>query len=325
MEVIFMSKFIKGVETMKKIVVALGGNAILKQGEKASYDNQNNSVKQASVFLTELVKSGYQLVVSHGNGPQVGNLVLQNEIASSEIPEMPIYILTAETQGFIGYMLEENLNNRFLEENIDKDIVTILSRVEVSKDDEAFNNPVKPIGRFYSEEEYNSILRDEKFPIKQDSNRGYRRVVFSPKPVEVLNAKVIKNLMENGSVVIATGGGGIPVIVEKGRYRGIDAVIDKDLTSYKLAESIDADIFMILTDVENVFLNYGQENEEKLGEVTVSEMEKYIEDGHFSKGSMLPKVEAALEFAKLGKISYICSLNKAKEALDGSSGTKIVL
>ncbi len=310
---------------MKKIVVALGGNAILTAGEKATFENQYNSVTKASKFLAKIIKAGNKLVISHGNGPQVGNLVLQNEIAAATIPEFPIYALTAETQGSIGFILEENLNNTFIQEGMEKNIVTLLTRVEVSSTDEAFKDPTKPIGRFYNEEEYKEILAEGRFPIKQDSNRGYRRVVYSPKPQKILNAEIVNSLVEDGNVVIATGGGGIPVVREDGIYKGIDAVIDKDLTSSKLAESIDADILMILTDVENVYLNYGQENEKKLDIVKVAELEAYVKEGHFSSGSMLPKVLAAIEFAKGGKESYICSLNKANETLEGRSGTKIIL
>jgi len=310
---------------MKRIVIALGGNAILRAKEEGSFSNQYRNVEKTSKFLVDLVKEGYEIVIGHGNGPQVGNLVLQNEIAGGEVPAMPLHILTAETQGFIGYMLEETLTNQLLAENMEGEVATILTRVEVSKDDEAFKDPTKPIGRFYTFEEYEDLKDKKDWIIKKDANRGYRRVVYSPRPKKVLGVETIKKLLEAGRIVIASGGGGIPVVLENGSYKGVEAVIDKDFTSYKMAEGIGADVFMILTDVENVCINYARENEEKLTRVTVAQMEEYIEKGYFAKGSMLPKVEAAIEFARLGKEAYICSLEKAKEALEGNSGTRIVL
>ncbi len=310
---------------MKRIVVALGGNAILSGNEEGNFLNQYRNVEKTSKFLVDLVKEGYELVIGHGNGPQVGNLVLQNEIASGEVPALPLHVLTAQTQGFIGYMLEETLMNQLLAEGMEEEVATVLTRVEVSKDDEAFKDPTKPIGRFYTFEEYEDLKDRQDWIIKKDANRGYRRVVYSPRPKKVLGVETIKKLLEEGRIVIASGGGGIPVVLEDGSYKGVEAVIDKDFTSYKMAEGIGADVFMILTDVENVCINYAREDEKKLTRVKVSEMEEYIEKGYFAKGSMLPKVEAAIEFAKLGKEAYICSLEMAKEALEGRSGTKIVL
>lgn len=310
---------------MKKLVIALGGNAILSSREEATYINQYNNVEKTAKSLARFVKEGYKLVVAHGNGPQVGNLVLQNEIGDGQVPAMPLHVLTAQTQGFIGYMLEECLNNKLLDLGLNKEVTTVLTRIEVDREDEAFSDPTKPIGSFYTEEEARALSLEKEWIIKKDSNRGYRRVVYSPKPKDIVGIKTIEKLLDMGNLVIAAGGGGIPVYIENGQYKGVEAVIDKDFSTCKLAEKIDADIFMILTDVENVYLNYGEENQLRLEEVTVEQLEKYIEEGHFAKGSMLPKVEACINFAKLGKEAYICSLDNAKEALEGKSGTKISL
>lgn len=310
---------------MKRIVVALGGNAILRAGQEASYENQYGNVEKTAGFLVDLVASGHELVIAHGNGPQVGNLVLQNELTSREIPGLPLYVLSAETQGFIGYMLEESLDKRLEEAGIDKDVITLLTRVEVSKDDPAFKDPTKPIGRFYTEEEYEAIKEEKDWTIKKDANRGYRRVVYSPRPVRILESKTIEELLGLGRLVIAGGGGGIPIVKTDQGYSGIEAVIDKDLTSAAMARDIGADILMILTDVDHACINFGSQDERALGQVTVAEMEAYIREGQFAKGSMLPKVQAAVEFAKTGREAYICSLEKAGQALDGNSGTKVVL
>ncbi len=310
---------------MKKIVIALGGNAILEAGQEATYENQYNNVEKTSSLIASLVKEGYKLVINHGNGPQVGNLLLQNDLTEKTVPSLPLYILTAETQGFIGQMLQESLENKFMEEGIKKEIACLLTRVEVSKDDPAFLDPTKPVGRFYNEEEYKRIKEEKSWQIKKDSNRGYRRVVYSPKPISIVEKDTIKSLLDLDRLVIAGGGGGIPMVRENNRLKSIEAVIDKDLTSCKMAELIDADILMILTDVDHVFINYGKESEKKLTDVSVQKLEEYLHRGEFAKGSMLPKVEAALEFAKLGKVAYITSLDKAKEALEGRVGTRVSL
>lgn len=308
----------------KKIVLALGGNAILQAKQEATYEIQLENVRKSCEVIARLIKDGYQLIVSHGNGPQVGNLLRQNEEAKDIVPQMPLDVLNAQTQGFIGYMMQQSLLNELKALGIEKEVVTLVTRVEVSKEDEMFKDPSKPIGAFYTEEEAKQLEEEKGWLMKEDSNRGWRRVVASPRPLKILEAETIKDLVAKGNIVIAGGGGGIPVVREEdGTYSGIEAVIDKDLSSCKIAEETEADIFMVLTDVDHVFVNYGKPDQKALEALTIEEMERYVEEGQFAKGSMGPKVEAALDFARTGGKSYICSLDRADVALKGESGTVI--
>lgn len=308
----------------KKVVIALGGNAILQPKQSPDYGTQLENVKKSCKIIAKLVQEGYQLVISHGNGPQVGNLLRQNEEAKNVVPQMPLDILSAETQGFMGYMIEQEILNELNKLGIDKKVVTIVTRVEVSREDERFKDPSKPVGAFYTAEEAEKLAEEKGWLLKEDANRGWRRVVPSPKPIRILEAETIKELVSKDIIVIAGGGGGIPVARERdGSYTGVEAVIDKDLSSCKLAEETQADIFMILTDVEHAYINYGKPEQMALKEITVQEAEKYIKEGQFAKGSMGPKIEAAMEFAKTGGKSYICSLDKADKSLKGESGTII--
>ena len=309
----------------KKVVIALGGNAILQPKQSPDYGTQLDNVKKSCRIIAKLVEEGYQLIISHGNGPQVGNLLRQNEEAKDVVPQMPLDILSAETQGFMGYMIEQELLNELNKLGIDKKVVTMVTRVEVSREDERFKDPSKPVGAFYTAEEAKKLAEEKGWLLKEDANRGWRRVVPSPKPIRILEAETIKELVSKDIIVIAGGGGGIPVAREEdGSYTGVEAVIDKDLSSCKLAEETQADIFMILTDVEHAYINYGKPEQMVLKEITVLEAEKYIKEGQFAKGSMGPKVEAAMEFAKTGGKSYICSLDKADKSLKGESGTIIL-
>ncbi|MBY7144217.1 carbamate kinase [Virgibacillus sp. NKC19-3] len=308
----------------KIIVVALGGNAILQAKQEATYEKQLNNVRKSSKFLAKLIKDGHKLVITHGNGPQVGNILRQNEEAASVVPPMPLDVLNGESQGFIGYMMVQSIQAELKALGLSTNVVNLLTRVEVSKDDEDFNDPSKPIGAFYSEEEAKVLMTERKWNMKADANRGWRRVVPSPQPKAILEAKAIKDLAEAGNVVVACGGGGIPVISnEEGSYDGIEAVIDKDRSGHMLAVEVNADIFMVLTDVENVFVNFGKPEQKALENITVKEMEDYVEEGQFSKGSMGPKVEAALAFARKRETSIICSLEKVDMAVQGKSGTII--
>lgn len=308
----------------KKVVIALGGNAILQPKQSPDYGTQLDNVKKSCKIIAKLVEEGYQLVISHGNGPQVGNLLRQNEEAKDVVPQMPLDILSAQTQGFMGYMIEQELLNELNKLGIDKKVVTMVTRVEVSREDERFKDPSKPVGAFYTAEEAKKLAEEKGWLLKEDANRGWRRVVPSPKPIRILEAETIKELVSKDIIVIAGGGGGIPVAREEdGSYTGVEAVIDKDLSSCKLAEETQADIFMILTDVEHAYINYGKPEQMALKEITVQETEKHIKEGQFAKGSMGPKVEAAMAFAKTGGKSYICSLDKADKSLKGESGTII--
>lgn len=284
-----------------KVVVALGGNAILSKD--ASAKAQQEALEQTVKSLVKLIKAGHEVIITHGNGPQVGNLFLQQAASDSEKnPALPLDTLVAMTQGSIGFWMENALNNELLEQGIDKDVATIMTEVIVSADDPAFDNPTKPIGPFLSEEEAKEQMKKTGASFKEDAGRGWRKVVPSPKPIGIKDAKVIQSLVDSGVVVIAAGGGGVPVVqnpVTK-KMEGIEAVIDKDFASQTLAELVGADLFIILTGVDNVYINYNQPNQEKLETVTVSQLRQYIGENQFAPGSMLPKIEAAIDFVEQG-------------------------
>ncbi|MED4077097.1 carbamate kinase [Lysinibacillus fusiformis] len=306
----------------KSVVIALGGNAILQPKQEATYDNQFKNVVSATGHMVEIREAGHNIVITHGNGPQVGNIIAQNEAAKNVVEPLPIYVCNAESQGFIGYMMETALKNHMKERGIATNVVTLLTMVEVDRDDQAFKNPTKPIGVFFSEEEAHR-LEEQGFTMAEDAGRGYRRVVPSPEPKVIHGIDEIKRLIDE-TIVISSGGGGIPVYREdSGQLHGIEAVIDKDRSGLKLAQQVNAEVFMMLTDVPNVYINFGKENEQKLSHITVAEAERYVAEGQFPAGSMLPKMQAAIEFAKLGKESIICSIDQAVAALNGKAGTRI--
>lgn len=291
----------------KKVVVALGGNAILS--DDASAQAQQETLVKTSKHLVNLVKEDYKLIISHGNGPQVGNLLLQQQLANSEKnPAMPLDTCVAMTQGSIGYWLANAMTHELKHEEIEKEVVTVLTQVIVDEKDEAFKNPTKPIGPFLTKEIAEEQARETGAIFKEDAGRGYRKVVASPKPIDIHEAKTINTLVDNDIITISCGGGGIPVVGQN--LKGIEAVIDKDFASEKLAHLVKADMFIILTGVDNVYINYGKDNEQKLTNVTVKELETYKSEGHFAPGSMLPKIEAAIQFAKNnpGKQAIITSL-----------------
>ncbi|WP_277295981.1 carbamate kinase [Streptococcus hyointestinalis] len=307
-----------------KVVVALGGNAILSKD--ASAKAQQEALEQTVKSLVKLIKAGHEVIITHGNGPQVGNLFLQQAASDSEKnPALPLDTLVAMTQGSIGFWMENALNNELLEQGIDKDVATIMTEVIVSADDPAFDNPTKPIGPFLSEEEAKEQMEKTGASFKEDAGRGWRKVVPSPKPIGIKDAKVIQSLVDSGVVVIAAGGGGVPVVqnpVTK-KMEGIEAVIDKDFASQTLAELVGADLFIILTGVDNVYINYNQPNQEKLETVTISQLRQYIGENQFAPGSMLPKIKAAIDFVEQGdgRKAIITSLQNL-ENLD--SATQVV-
>lgn len=309
----------------EKVVIALGGNALQDKNTPPTAEAQLDVVKRTAGYIADIIEKGYSIIITHGNGPQVGNIVIQNETASNVIPAMPFDVCGAESQGMIGYMIQQCLGEVFKERNIDRDVATIVTQVVVDKNDPAFLKPTKPIGPFYSKEEAEILKKCKGYEMVEDSGRGYRRVVASPDPKEIVELKTIKLLENNGVIVITAGGGGIPVIRENGSLRGVAAVIDKDLASEKLAEDINADILLILTAVEKVYINYKKPNEKALGEISVEEAQKYLDDGQFAPGSMLPKVKASIRFAKSkpGRKAIITSLEKASDALSGRAGTVI--
>ena len=308
---------------MKKVVVALGGNAILS--DDATAQAQQKALQQTAEHLVMLIKAGYQLIISHGNGPQVGNLLLQQQVAHSEKnPALPLDSCVAMTQGSIGYWLVNALGNALREEKIEKNVVAVVTQVVVDEKDSAFIHPTKPIGPFLTEEQAKEEMVSSGATFVEDAGRGWRKVVPSPKPISIVEHQTINQLVENDTIVVAAGGGGVPVVGPE--LRGIEAVIDKDFASEKLADLIDADLFIILTGVDNVYINFGKENQEKLETVTVSAMEKYISEEQFAKGSMLPKVEAAISYVKNNPDSkaVITSLENLSNFGEGIVGTEII-
>jgi len=307
-----------------RIVVALGGNALLKKGQKGTYEEQFENARKTAKFLADIIERGYELVITHGNGPQAGAIALQNEIAKDTIPPMPLDVVNAETQALIGYMLQQSLINELNRRGIRRSVVAIVTQVVVRKDDPAFQNPAKFIGPYYDENQAKKLMREKGWVIKKDPRGGWRRVVPSPEPIDIVEKEVILSLLRQGIICITVGGGGIPVILENGHYRGVEAVIDKDLASSLVARIIGADMLVILTDVEYVYINFGKPDQKPLREVTLEEIEKYYNEGHFPPGSMGPKVLGAIKFLKAGgKMAVIGHLEKALDVLEGKSGTKI--
>ncbi|MCD4962162.1 carbamate kinase [Enterococcus casseliflavus] len=307
----------------KRVVIALGGNAILKPNQPATVETQLANIQLSAEQIAKIEKLDHQIVVTHGNGPQVGNILRQNEEAKEVVPPFPLDVCNAESQGFIGYLMEQSIKNKIEQEELTSNVVTLLTQVEVAADDPAFEKPTKPIGLFYSEEEAKTMAEEKHWVMEEDAGRGYRRVVPSPQPVTIHGVESMVHLLNQNTIVIAGGGGGIPVVKQAEGLKGIEAVIDKDRTGKKLAEQVDADVFMMLTDVNNVYINYGTPEQEKLTGLSVSEAQAYFDAGHFAEGSMGPKMEAAIAFAKQGKTAIICSLEEADLALLDEAGTRI--
>ncbi|MEC0329912.1 carbamate kinase [Paenibacillus macerans] len=308
----------------RKIVVALGGNAI--QSGNATAKAQQEALEKTAEQLVKIIENDVDVVFVHGNGPQVGNILLQQKAAESEkTPAMPLDTCGAMSQGMIGYWMGNAIAKVLRKQNINKDVVTIVTRVVVDEKDEAFNNPTKPIGPFYTEDEARALMKETKVVFKEDAGRGWRRVVPSPTPVSILEYKVIDSLVKAGNIVIAVGGGGIPVIHGKEGLTGTEAVIDKDFAAQKLAELVETDTLVILTAVDFVYVNFNKPNQKRLESVTVDELEGYVKEQHFAAGSMLPKIEAAIHFvnANSERKAIITSLDKVNEALEGKTGTVI--
>lgn len=307
----------------KKLVIALGGNALGNTSEE-----QLQLVKKAAKNIVDLIEEGYTVIVGHGNGPQVGMINSAMEYAATHgatKTPMPFPECGAMSQGYIGYHLEQSIKQELDDRNIDKEVACIVTEVIINKDDPAFVHPTKPIGLFYNKTEADQIAQEKGYHFIEDSGRGYRRVVPSPEPQEIVELEAIKQLVEHEDVVITVGGGGIPVIQTDDGLQGIDAVIDKDKSSAKLAQDIHAKMLIILTAVEQVFIHYNQPDQKALTSITVDEAKHYIQEGHFAPGSMLPKVEACIQFVENTPdgTAIITSLEKAKEALQGKTGTYI--
>lgn len=308
----------------KSVVVAIGGNAILRHKEKGSVEEQLRNVRRTCLHLVELIKDGYKLVVTHGNGPQIGDILLKNEMSRELLPSMPLDICGAESQGMIGYMLQQSMRNALVDQGFEIPVVSLITQTIVNQEDSAFKNPTKPIGSFYSASEA-EILNDERgWILIEDSGRGYRRVVPSPRPQKIVESNTVRMLFECGVVIIAAGGGGVPVFSKNGILTGATAVIDKDLTAQILANDLDADVLLMLTDVDMIALNYGMANQVDLEEMTIDEAKKYLREGHFAPGSMAPKVEAGIRFLeKGGERAIVTSLETARKALQSKAGTTI--
>jgi len=310
----------------KLIVVALGGNALLQRSQKGTFDDQYSNVQKTAKKIADLTEQGYRIVVTHGNGPQVGATLLRHEAGKNLVPPFPLDACGAETQGFIGYMIQQALRNELKSRGIDKYVVTVVTRVIVDQHDRAFEHPTKPVGPFYTKEQAEEM--SQKMPgitIKEDAGRGYRRVVPSPDPKVIAERAAIKTLVDAGFVVVSTGGGGIPIIEEGSQARGVEAVIDKDLAGQRLATLIQANVFVILTDVDAAYVNYGKPDQEMIREVTTGKLQKYLEQGQFKEGSMAPKVLAAIRFVESGgERAVIAELGKLTEALEGKSGTQVI-
>lgn len=306
----------------KKIVIALGGNAL----GNTPYE-QLELVKETSKYIVNLVESGNQVIIAHGNGPQVGMINLAMSFAASVNAiksDMPFPECGAMSQGYIGYHLQNAIGNELAKRNIKKNVATIVTQVLVDENDDAFQKPTKPIGVFYDKETADKISREKGFTMVEDAGRGYRQVVPSPKPIDIIEKDLVNTLVDEGNIIITVGGGGIPVIKKNNNLVGVSAVIDKDFASSKLAELLKADVLIILTAADRVAINFGKSDQKNLEKMSIEEAEKYCEEGQFAPGSMLPKVKACISFAKTGGEAIIASLENAKKALTGESGTKIV-
>jgi carbamate kinase len=311
-------------DDIRLCVISLGGNALIRRGEKGTIEEQFAHTAACMRQISRMIKSGRMVVITHGNGPIVGNIVIRNEAARNTVPPMPLYICDADSEGGIGFMIQQTLYNQLRRIDAVRDVVTIITQVAVDGNDPAFRDPTKPIGPFYSKQEAALLEETKGWRLKEDSGRGYRRVVPSPRPLKIIEASVIKHLALNGIIVIAAGGGGVPVAETGGDLRGVDAVIDKDLSTSLLAREIGARSFINLTQVDRVYLNYGEKDQEALGEVSLDEIREYFRQGHFPQGSMGPKIEAAIEFLDSGgEEVIITSPELIENAMEGRAGTRI--
>lgn len=309
----------------QRIVIALGGNAIQNKGEKGSHEESYHNIQKTMSEIAKLIKDdNNQVIITHGNGPQVGNILIQNSKGEPEIPAQPMHVCGAESQGQIGYWIQQALINIVGLDQIRP--VTIITQVEVDEHDPAFSKPSKPVGPFYTEDESKELANRTGYTFKEDAGRGFRRVVPSPEPASIIEMETIRKLVDTGATVIASGGGGIPVVYENNTIKGVDAVIDKDKAGALLANKLEADLFIILTAVPKVALDFGKPTQTELGTATVFQMEEYLKQGHFAEGSMKPKVEAVLKFVKgdPARRALITSADKLSSAMAGNDGTWVI-
>jgi len=308
------------------VVVALGGNAITREFEEGNIYQQFSNTRRSLTGVADLIQAGHEVVITHGNGPQVGNYLVRVEASRHLVPPIPLGVIVADLEGGMGYMIQQTLQNKMKIRGIKKEVITLVTQVLVDKNDPSILNPTKFVGVFYQKEQVEDLIHRPGWIVKEDPGRGYRRVVPSPTPLKIIESSVIKMLVENGVVVIAAGGGGIPVYYEEdGELEGVDAVIDKDLASSVLARDIQADMLIMLTAVDKVYLNFRKPNQVGLDKLTVAEAKQYLADGQFPPGSMGPKIQASIDFLESGgKEVLITSVERMQEALAGKIGTVII-
>jgi carbamate kinase len=308
-----------------KMLIALGGNAILQENEKGTFEEQDANIDNTAKHLAKIIKMGHDIVVTHGNGPQVGDILLRYELSKNNLPVMPLHVCGGESQGMMGYMIAQSIRNELNNIGVEKEVECILTQTIVDKNDEHFKNPSKPIGPFYEKEEADKLSKDLEWTLIIEDNK-YRRVVASPIPIDIVEFNTIKHLSSNGDVVICTGGGGVPVIKDGKELKGVDAVIDKDLASSLLAKKLNVDLFIILTDVDHAFLDYKKSTQRVINKMTLQECSKYLSDGQFENGTMKPKIQAAMEFVKAtGNKAIITSLANTENAIENNFGTLITV
>ena len=309
----------------KSIILSIGGNVIIKRNETGTVEEQFKNIRASFECVERLIEDSRSLVITHGNGPIVGNILIRNESAKGTLPQMPLYVCDADSEGFVGFMLQQTLYNEFKKLEKPIEVVTIVTQTVVSKLDPAFKNPTKPVGPYYAKDEAEKIARDKGFVMAEDSGRGWRRLVPSPKPVRIIESSVIKKLASSGVVVIAAGGGGIPVVEGPDKtIAGIDAVVDKDLATALLAKDLEAEVFINLTQIDRAYLNFNKPGQKGIDRMTVKEAKKHLKAGEFLFGSMAPKIEAAIKFLEAGgEDVVITSPDFLKDALEGRAGTRI--
>ncbi|MCS7227338.1 MAG: carbamate kinase [Endomicrobia bacterium] len=308
------------------IVIAVGGNSLIKDEKHMTVPDQYQAACETMKYIADIIEEGFRVVITHGNGPQVGFILMRSEYSRGILHEVPLDSIDADTQGAIGYNFQMALRNEFRKRGIKKEVVSVITQVIVDKNDPAFSNPSKPIGPFYTEQQAIERQQKDGWIMKEDAGRGWRRVVPSPKPLKIVELEVIKTLLDNDIVTIAVGGGGIPVIETEDGLKGIEAVIDKDLASCLLAKNLNADMFIISTSVDKVYLNFNTPQQTPIDKITVDQLNKYRQEGHFKPGSMLPKIDAMIDFvSSSGKIGVITNPENLLLAVKGSSGTVITL
>lgn len=309
----------------RTVIISIGGNTLIRGSEKGTIEEQFEHTNAAIAHIIKIIENGYKVIITHGNGPIVGNILIRNEAAKNIIPPMPLYICNADSEGGIGFMIQQTLYNQLKKKGIKRDVVTVVTQVVVDKNDPAFSNPTKPIGPFYTKEDADILKKEKGWAMMEDSRRGCRRVVPSPRPLRIIESDVINKIVDKDVIVIAAGGGGVPVVeLQNGDLTGVDAVIDKDLATSLLAKNIGAELFINLTQIDKVYINFGKAAQTGLNKLSVSHARKYLAQGEFASGSMGPKIEAAIEFLEAGgKEVIITTPELIEKAMEGEAGTRI--